>query len=513
MFFSISPPRAIVWLSWGFSTLSTLQAYSFGAGGCDGGVPAVGPPHFPPYVTSVTNGSLATGAITVLLDGQPLTPGVPASFLIGQSHNVTLKRGNSYKGILIRLGGAGTNALNPLPNDSLYSTNFYCASVSASGVTHTSNVEKNESVAVLKVSTAASSLPLDVTVVIVNEQTSEFYYSGFILNAVASINAAPTAAPVKPTAKPITPTVKPVTPTIKPVTPTIKPVVTPTIKPAPVAPTKAPTTNGTTIKIPPGYCFSELSTVEVADKGIISIKDLKIGDFVRSADGKMTQVYSFGHYHPNVKAKYVQIHAKGLAKTLEISNDHLLFVNGKAVPASTVSIGDELTTNGRPGRAVVTAIKSMTRSGAYAPFTMSGTIMINGVAASTYVTLQEDSSVLLMSTSSFRTVSLFSYQWLAHVFQSPHRLFCRMRMDICQMDTYTDDGISLWVKGPLTISQWLIQQNGIVMAAMLIPALTLGLVVCAVEWIWCWGLVTIFLAIIGWRLVTLRNKNKLLKAV
>jgi hypothetical protein len=218
----------------------TAESYSFGAGGCAGGEPAVGTPHLlgDPLTenTNVTNGTLALGNIIVLLDGVALTPGVPASFTVGHNHNLTLSRETGYKGLLFRLGGVGTNALLPFFSDTNVQLNVYCLQEQVSGVTHTSNNVKNLTTINLRYDTPAKNLPLDVTVVIQNSfQISIFYYSGFTLNA-ASVTS-PTSKPVVPTSKPLAQTSKPVASTSKPVVHTSKPVA-PTLKPA--APTKKP---------------------------------------------------------------------------------------------------------------------------------------------------------------------------------------------------------------------------------------------------------------------------------
>jgi hypothetical protein len=218
------------------------------------------------------------------------------------------------------------------------------------------------------------------------------------------------------------------------------------------------------------------------------MKELQIGDMVKDASGNMVRVYSFGHYHTTVKTEYLQIHAHELVRPLEISKDHLVFVyGGTAIPASLVSIGDQLDVGTKQGFATVIKIKRVIRSGAYAPFTMSGTILVNGVAASSYVSLQQDSHVLVLGTE-FKTP--LSMHWLAHVFQAPHRLICLMMgRETCQTTTYTNEGISKWVDTPLQFFQWLLRQPAIIMFVVLVPCLLLALMIYALEVVlmgsWC----------------------------
>lgn len=266
--------------------------------------------------------------------------------------------------------------------------------------------------------------------------------------AASSTTLAPTSKPSRP--------------------PSLQPTSRPTIKASPTAPTVP-------IKIPSNTCFSNENTVEVENIGTISIRDLQIGDKVRSAEGTFVTVYSFGHYQSKEKAEYIQIHARGVAKPIEVSKDHLMFVGGIAVPASMITLGNFLDSENGP--ACVTQIMTVNRFGAYAPFTASGTLMVNGVAVSSYVSLQEGSDILILGTLK----TPLSMHWLAHVFQAPHRMVCMWSLAYCKSESYTKDGISVWVATPLHISRWFIEQNGTLMGALFIPALLFGLLIYVVE--------------------------------
>jgi ABC-type phosphate transport system substrate-binding protein len=228
-----------------------------------------------------------------------------------------------------------------------------------------------------------------------------------------------------------------------------------------------------TLSVP---CFSETATVQVMDKGVTAMKDLKIGDMVMNAEGKYDAVYSFGHYAPEIAAEFVQIHAAGLKTPLEISKEHMLFVDGAAVPASFVSVGDKVNLVGG-AVAEVKKIQSVVRHGAYAPFTVSGTIAVNNVAASVYVDLQNNAGVLIIG--GYKTP--LSMQFLAHMFQAPHRLVCMMSPAYCQTETYTEEGISAWVAGPLAVAEWVIQQNVVLMTLAFVPCFLAGVAIYAFE--------------------------------
>ena len=214
-------------------------------------------------------------------------------------------------------------------------------------------------------------------------------------------------------------------------------------------------------------CFSGENTVEHMDKGEISINKLVIGDMIKANKDTFDRVYGFGHRDETTKGEYIQIHAIGLTHPLELSKDHMLFVQNdyveQSIPASLVKTGDKLIMGSGPV-AEVQDTNTVTRRGAYAPLTTSGTVVVNGVMASTYVSLQDDSGVLVIG--GIKTVSM---QWLAHLSQAPHRIVCALNWSFCQDETYMNNGISKWVDGPLRISTWLLEQNPVVVTVVVVP--------------------------------------------
>lgn len=169
---------------------TSLDAYPFGAGGCTGGQAAVGPPHR--FRSNVTTGILADAGITVLLDSKPLPAGGFVNFKAGRPHKIEIKaaKGKFFLGFLVRLA-AGTSgiapydALAPYKGDSFVQYSIECSNGLVGGVTHTSNVKKTSIAANLTFATPYKGLPLDITVVVENdEKASAFYYNWFWLNAV-----------------------------------------------------------------------------------------------------------------------------------------------------------------------------------------------------------------------------------------------------------------------------------------------------------------------------------------
>lgn len=213
--------------------------------------------------------------------------------------------------------------------------------------------------------------------------------------------------------------------------------------------------------------------------GITRMKDLQIGDEVLTASGKYEQVYSFGHRHESIQSEYIQFLPSGL----EISKEHMLMISGgRFVPASMIQIGDEL--ESMDGVTVtVESIETVVRSGAYAPFTASGTIMVNHVKASTYIAFQESDRLMVGGWKSPLT-----FQWLAHMSQSPHRIIVAVLGlgSSGSEEVYTEVGMSTWISGSYAFAVWLLQQNMAIMSMVLIPAVVLGVICMVVEAIMMW---------------------------
>jgi Hint module/Calcium-binding EGF domain len=214
----------------------------------------------------------------------------------------------------------------------------------------------------------------------------------------------------------------------------------------------------------PSGCFPGLSEVLVQDKGLVAMKDLMLGDRVLVAVNKYEPIYSFGHYDADITVKYLEL--RTASAKLEITNDHMVFIdNAGAFPASAVKVGDKLIlTSGNVE--VVEAIKSTIRKGAFVPLTASGTIVVNGVKASTFISFQKDSPVLMLGGVSTR----LSYQWLLHTFELPHRVWCSYLGD-CLTENYVD-GFSTWIYLPLKFANWLFNlKSGMMMAFVSLPIL------------------------------------------
>jgi len=201
----------------------------------------------------------------------------------------------------------------------------------------------------------------------------------------------------------------------------------------------------------PAACFSGTTTVRVRDIGPLPLSDLRVGDHVQTAGGEYHEVYAFGHHDELASALYLEIStANGTA--LEVSPKHLVFLQDSTHPvaARDVRVGDWLRSILSQEKGLrVASIEEVERTGVYAPLTTDGTLLVNGIAASSYVALDEFEMHPWMQS---RMASL------SHLALAPFRLFCTTTKS-CK--TYNGDGIPRYPALLLRFFQRTAQLEGI----------------------------------------------------
>jgi hypothetical protein len=225
----------------------------------------------------------------------------------------------------------------------------------------------------------------------------------------------------------------------------------------PLAPTDSPTS------APIGFfaCFTAGSTVQVlqdndAAAAEVLMKDVHIGDVVHVGNGKYERVYSFGHYAPSSTGdNYVQLSVAGTNKKLTLTSDHLVWAmksgkTGAFLAASQVEVGDELLRNDSDIVKVEAVQQGLTGQGLLAPFTPSGTIVVDGFLTSSFIDAVKHHAPLLGAGAA---------QWAAHSFEFPHRLACHYFGNECVNETYNEHGVSTWVAAPFEVGKWVLNQN------------------------------------------------------
>jgi hypothetical protein len=156
-------------------------------------------------------------------------------------------------------------------------------------------------------------------------------------------------------------------------------------------------------------CFPADAVVTTVRHGATRISALKIGDKVLAArpDGStfFDDVYMFGHKDTTTAARFVRLETAGGA-ALRLTSDHHLFVirggERRGVPASQALVGDLVHVEGRLGASQLEAIvaKSLVAgTGLFNPYTLSGSIVVDGVAASCHSSSALDGVFRLMGVS------------------------------------------------------------------------------------------------------------------
>jgi len=226
-------------------------------------------------------------------------------------------------------------------------------------------------------------------------------------------------------------------------------------------------------------CFSELATVEVLQNNAeqetamaVKMKELRIGDMVKTAPGRYQPVYAFGHFHETKLAEFLQIYTDAAKAPLEITESHFIFIAGKRTPvrADSVRVGDvmnysDASTNSASVAAVVTNISKVTRRGIYAPLTSDGTVFVNGIKASTYAIISSKSNTNHVEVAGWAFFGLSEADAI-HLALAPLRFLCSgSTFDICEevdektkMNTYVAWGIRLihWVEAQNAIFQFIV---------------------------------------------------------
>ena len=156
---------------------------------------------------------------------------------------------------------------------------------------------------------------------------------------------------------------------------------------------------------------------------------LKVGDKVHVLTKQgisLEQVVTFIHRQPELMQEFLKITTLKMKKVLMITDDHLLFVEKggqpSVIPARDVSIGNKVYVRGDQGAVetdVVQSISSVYEKGAYAPVTLSGTILVNDVHTSCYfdVLSHEWSHRAMGIVRTVYHVSPWMVQWLSSIGQ------------------------------------------------------------------------------------------------
>ena len=141
-----------------------------------------------------------------------------------------------------------------------------------------------------------------------------------------------------------------------------------------------------------GGCYPGSAIIYDSNSRARRIESLQVGDkvlVITKNDIQSDSVITFIHRQPEVVEEFLKI-VTTKEKILLITADHLLFLElmgqATAIPARDVKIGDTVYVRGSHGseKDLVRSISTVYEKGAYAPVTLSGTILVNDVHTSCY---------------------------------------------------------------------------------------------------------------------------------
>ena len=212
-------------------------------------------------------------------------------------------------------------------------------------------------------------------------------------------------------------------------------------------------------------CFSPEATVMVERKGPVAMKDLSQGDYVLTSNNKYEPVYAFGHRHTEKTTEFVQIetttNGKPNPNPLEMTGQHLVFLQGKSNPvrADSIKVGDILQGEGGVP-AVVTHLDTVTRDGLYGPLTVGGTIVVDGIVASSYTSNQDKEDDPEYPKLNGGSTLPVSHHLGMHLFYSPLRLMCLgVSPELCVNANTRSDGMHWFASLGAVVASWIEEQS------------------------------------------------------
>jgi len=129
-------------------------------------------------------------------------------------------------------------------------------------------------------------------------------------------------------------------------------------------------------------CFPANATVQLQSGSTKRMDELAVGDKVLTKAGSFSDVYMFSHKISATRSEFVRISTEG-GRTISLTPNHYLYVNGKMAVASVVKVGDSLTT-GTGATDKVATVSTVQAAGLYNPHTMDGDIVVDDIVTSTY---------------------------------------------------------------------------------------------------------------------------------
>lgn len=193
-------------------------------------------------------------------------------------------------------------------------------------------------------------------------------------------------------------------------TPTTNSTMTPNPTNATRSPSSTPTPTLGSLKSPTpspsgeaadaAVCFPSDATVTLESGIKKRMANLRVGDKVLVAGGKYSDVFMFTHHTALIRSTFVRVGVSS-GESLALSPSHYIPVSGQLKAARTVVLGDTVTlADGRSAKVV--SVRRENLWGLHNPQTLDGTIVVDGVLASTFTeTILPSAAVALLAPVKF----------------------------------------------------------------------------------------------------------------
>lgn len=130
-------------------------------------------------------------------------------------------------------------------------------------------------------------------------------------------------------------------------------------------------------------CFPEDGTVILRNGSAKRMRDVDVGDEVACGGGEFSSVFMFTHRVATGSYPFVSIRHSASNRPITLSHSHYLYLNQALQPAKDAKIDDMVELlDGDIARIV--KVESTVKRGLYNPQTKCGSIVVDGVRASTY---------------------------------------------------------------------------------------------------------------------------------
>jgi hypothetical protein len=153
-----------------------------------------------------------------------------------------------------------------------------------------------------------------------------------------------------------------------------------------------------------------------------------------------------------------------------MTGEHLVYLAGKPNPVRANSLQDGDVLLSIHGPTEITAIDVVEKKGLFNPLTADGHLIVNEIAVSTYIALQENNlehfQVAFDKKGDYK-INVASHQNFVHLYLTPFRIFCMgVSSQLCR--AVDGEGIPFYISFGMKFVHWVGDQNVLVQMVFLL---------------------------------------------